>query len=204
MLGHDAIATLGLDVALRNEIETFEITFIGSSRAIISWTGVPEFMAWVVVNGQIVSPPLDFDGEYERSYELTLPDLFNIEILEGNLEDGLVPFGYRLEQYPTIHWCRAENCVKYRVWRKRLYSASAERLALITDNPAVEMYTFKPAKSQRQTGGVWNLYRAAGINTNGVESSGDYAPHWVPGLPARPSEIEVSGPYDNLVVTLTA
>lgn len=180
-------------------IETFTVDLIGTLRAVVSWTGDADKEAFISVNGRVVVGPLTHYST-NKSAEVSIVDPFRIEIHEAETASIV---GNVLERYPVLHWSRVNDAESYRIYRKRNAAASEERASLVLAGSSEQLFEHRLISSQRQDGGVWNQYRVASI-LDAKESTGETFPHWVPGLPARPTEIDVSGPYDNLVVELTA
>lgn len=183
-------------------IAGFDLEHVQDRRVRLTWYGTTGKVAWIVLNGQMAAGPLDFDAPFPRICELSIPELFAIEVHESDPDERIEPIGYPLQRRPVIHWTHVNGASRYHVYRRRNASAPEERIAVVPHIEDPHYFEHQTARDQRANGGVWNFYRVAAVDSAGRESQGEAFPHFVPGLPAPPKNVKVEGPPNALVLTI--
>jgi hypothetical protein len=172
-------------------VNELRIEFLGWGNAQLSWTGDPEAVAHVFVNGAPALPPQHL-VETEKSVVVGLPDPFLIEIHEVATGVEVAPAAIALERKPVIWWSAQEGAAEYRVHHRP--DGGTERVIGGVLHAADALhYEFRSGNDLRRDGRKWGLLRVEAVNVRGEESVRPEWPLFLAALPGKPTGLNITG-----------
>ena len=182
----------------------FTIELLESGRVRGSWTGTSGLRAWIGLDGRLApGMPLAFGGETERQSDLTIDELFAIEVHEGAVDEFIRVIETPRARHPVIHWTPVADVALYNIYHQ---PGAGEAERFIQSEPQRNgngHYATRIRRDLQQRGARWHRFRVEAHTSAGKESAG--APHalWLPGLPQSPTDAQLTGTSPNLSLTLT-
>jgi hypothetical protein len=172
-------------------IDDVHIEFLGWGNARLSWTGDPDAVAHVFVNGRLAIEPQRLNTT-EKSVVVGVPESFTVEIHELATDLEAVAASIPLERRPVIWWSARDGAEQYRVFHRP--DGGTERvIGHVAHSPEVMYYTFRAPIDLRQDGKRWVFLRVEAVGSSGEQSARPLWPLLMAALPAKPSDLNVSG-----------
>ena len=190
----------------------FTIELLESGRVRVSWTGTSGLRAWIGLDGRLApGMPLAFGGETDRQSDLTVDELFAIELHEGAVDEFIRVIETPRAQHPVIHWTPVAGAALYNIYHQpgageaeRFIQSEPHRNGNGSGNGNENgHYAVRIRRDLQQRGARWHRFRVEAHTSADKESAG--APHalWLTGLPQSPSDAQLTGTSPNLSLTLT-
>ena len=176
------------------------LEFLDSRHVRVAWSGTADWVAWIFRNGVLADGPRYFT-EAARSVDLAATAPFCIEVHEAPKGETVAAISPPLTQKPTLWWSPRAGAARYIAYHKPT-AAGAENVItqMAHDNRA--HYEARVHNDLRADGGVWNFFRVEARSSRSVESVRSAWPHFVPGLPAIPTNLTAAGAAGVFTVTL--
>ena len=168
-----------------------QIEFLGWGNARLSWTGDPEAVAYVFVNGAPALAPLHL-AETEKEVVVGLPDPFLVEIHEVGEGVEVNAVSIPLERKPVVWWSARAGAEEYRV-HHRPDGGTDRVLSGVLHNSDARHYEFRSANDLRRDGKKWGFLRVEAVNARGKESARPEWPLFMAALPGKPSGLNITG-----------
>jgi hypothetical protein len=172
-------------------IGEIQIEFLGWGNARLSWTGDPEAVAHVFVNGAPAIPPQHLT-DAEKSVVVGLPDPFQVEIHEVSEDVEVAPAAIALERKPVVWWSARAGAEEYRV-HHRPDGGTDRVVGGVLHNPDALHYEFRSANDLRRDGKKWGFLRVEAVNARGKESVRPEWPLFMAALPGKPTALNITG-----------
>jgi len=171
-------------------IDDVRIDRLGFGNARLSWTGDPDAVTHVYVNGR--SALARQVAGAEKSVVVALPDPAIVEVHE--LPPGLDPavVSITLERRPLIRWSSQDGAEQYRIHHQP--DGGTERvIAHVAHSPDALHREVRAPVDLRRDGKRWCFLRVEAIDVAGELSARPPWPLFVAALPAPPAGLDVTG-----------
>ena len=184
----------------------FTIELLESGRVRVSWTGTSGLRAWIGLDGRLApGMPLDFGGETERQSDLTVDELFAVEVHEGAADELIRAIETPRARHPVIHWTPVAGVALYNIYHQ---PGAGEAERFIQSEPQRNgngngHYAVRIRRDLQQRGARWHRFRVEAHTSADKESAGASVTLWLTGLPQSPSDAQLTGTSPNLSLTLT-
>jgi len=179
----------------------------GWHNVCVSWTDVPDCLVSVFVNGQLQMEPFRAAAS-AKSVTLSVFDPCIVEIHETVDGEAASPVAIPLSRQPTVWWSPRDGAALYRVYFRGA-DGMTRQIAAVSHDLALGHYEYKTADDLRQDlsagqagGTLWGFLRVEAVGSRGIESVRPLFPVRVPGVPARPIDLSVSGGAGRFTLTL--
>ncbi|MDR1611883.1 MAG: hypothetical protein LBT97_03760 [Planctomycetota bacterium] len=172
-------------------VPEMRIEFLGWGNARLSWTGDPEAVAHVFVNGAaaLLSQHL---LEADKSVVVGLPDPFIVEIHEIAPGVEAVPAAIALERKPVIWWSARGGAVEYRV-HYRPGGGTDNVIGGVLHKADTLHYEFQGGNDLRQDGKKWGFLHVEAVSASGKASIRPEWPLFLAALPGKPTGLNITG-----------
>jgi len=172
-------------------VDRLSIEFLGLGNVRLTWTGDPELVAHVFVNGSPVLAPQSL-AVAEKSVTVSVPDPFTIEVHEVAAGADVAPAAIPLARKPVVWWSARDDAAEYHVHHRPDGGTDSMigRVLPASDAPHCE---FPAPADLRKDGKAWGFFRVEAVNAQGASSARAEWPLRMAALPSRPIGLEVTG-----------
>jgi len=181
-------------------VDSLSIEPLGWGNARIAWTGDPDAVSHVFVNGSASIAPQRLPM-VDKSVVVGLSDPFTVEVHEAAEGVEVAAAGIALRRTPVIWWSAREGAAEYRVHYRP--DGQADRLIGATLPVADALhYQFQCNEDLREDGRRWGFLRVEAVSASGKTSARPSWPLFVAALPQTPTGLSVNGGAGVFALTL--
>jgi len=182
-----------------------QIAYLGYRRIALHWWGTADWVSIIFVNSELAAV-LSFGAETERTLEMDVPELAEVEIHEFDPDEAsgelrsIIP---DLSQHPIVRWSPVDGVDHYDIYHRIESDGDENYLQDVVHIPGVGYYERSVLEDLVGDRPSWRFFRVEAVSTEGKPSTTMPWPHYVKALPPEFSDAVLTGAAGVFLLTLT-